>query len=112
MLLSFTALSLGVLATLVNAGPLSGNLPRQIDQWINDKKKNRDLSHLPSVKNKITLYRSISESVELASTRSRIGWDPEHTSYGYGDYNADMTPVLYFFDGQFPSRIWSPSSLI
>ncbi|KAH8798032.1 hypothetical protein DL96DRAFT_1824769, partial [Flagelloscypha sp. PMI_526] len=67
---------------------------------------NPDLSHFPSVKDKVTLYRGISNSEELASTRNLIGKSPEYTSSSFGDYNADGSPVLYFWDDIDDADAW------
>lgn len=95
-----TFISLGLLVGIARTGPLVRNStigPRQEDTW----RRNPDLSKFPSVKNTLTLYRGISNSEELKSTRDRLGKSPEYTSISYGDFNADGSAVLYFFSGNY-----------
>ncbi|KAH8832273.1 hypothetical protein DL96DRAFT_1581524 [Flagelloscypha sp. PMI_526] len=67
---------------------------------------NPDLSKNPSTKDPMTLFRGISNSEELASTRGQLGKQPVFTSSSFGDYNADGSPVLYFWSDKDDADIW------
>ncbi|KAJ7158258.1 hypothetical protein C8R43DRAFT_1124874 [Mycena crocata] len=70
-------------------------------------RRDPDLSSAPSVTNPVTLYRAVSNTEDLKSTRDRIGQSPIVTGvFQKGDFNAVGTPAVYFFSAAENAQTW------